>query len=345
MLASGSDWPLHNAQVFREQEVTPPSAAEVAAAQAPLQEVPPTGRASAVRCLMAVLQHHGLSASGQKLAAALADPCEAATLARAAEEAGLKARHVQLAWEELAALADVFPAVARLKNGNFVVVAGMKRADGGAVEAVAVMDPLAKLASAIFLVPQAAFRDSWGGELVLAKREYPLLDENQPFGLRWFLPEIVRQKGLLRDVAVAALTLHLLALAVPIFIQLVIDKVVVHRGYSTLYVLTGGVMLALAFDAVFSFLRQYILLYTSNRIDIRLAQKTFAHLVRLPITYFDTGTAGVITRHMQQVEKIRQFLTGRLFTTMLDASVLVVFLPSCSFTRSSLRSSCWCSPC
>jgi ATP-binding cassette subfamily B protein len=109
--------------------------------------------------------------------------------------------------------------------------------------------------------------------------------------------------------------------------QLVIDKVIVHQGYSTLYVLTGGVALALMFDAVFSFLRQYFLLHATNRIDIRLAQKTFSHLLKLPLTYFETGTAGVITRHMQQAEKIRQFLTGRLFLTLLDATVLVILLP------------------
>jgi subfamily B ATP-binding cassette protein HlyB/CyaB len=108
---------------------------------------------------------------------------------------------------------------------------------------------------------------------------------------------------------------------------LVIDKVIVHQGYSTLYVLSGGVLLALLFESVFSFLRQYYLLHATNRIDIRLAQKTFSHLLKLPITFFETGTAGVITRHMQQSEKIRQFLTGRLFTTVLDASVLVIFLP------------------
>ena len=53
---------------------------------------------------------------------------------------------------------------------------------------------------------------------------------------------------------------------------------------------------------------------------MRLTRRTFAHLLSLPIDYFETTTAGVITRHMQQVEKIRSFLTGRLFFTLLDAT-------------------------
>jgi len=287
--------------------------------------VPGASRASAEQCLLAVAKHHGLPTSAQKISAHLTEPCESDSVVRAAEDAGLKARKVQIDMAALMALADAFPAIVRLKNGHFVVVVGVKRAEEG--NGIAVLDPLAKPPGVIFLVPEAAFAESWGGEIVLLKREYKLFDEDQPFGLRWFFPELARQKGLLRDVAIAALTLHLLALAVPIFIQLVIDKVVVHRGISTLYVLTGGVIFALVFDAVFSFLRQYLLLYATNRIDIRLAQKTFGHLLKLPITYFDTGTAGVIVRHMQQVEKIRQFLTGRLFMTLLDASILFVFLP------------------
>jgi len=304
-----------------------PSAAAVQAPEAAPEAPPLAGKATAERCLLAVLQHHGLPGSAQKIAAHLGEPCAADAVVRAAADAGLKAREVRFDWDELVALADAFPAIARLKNGNFVVVVGVKRGSAGEAEGVAVLDPLSRPANVIFVASRDAFCESWGGELVLLKREYALLDENQPFGLRWFFPELARQKGLLRDVAIAALTMHVLALAVPIFIQLVIDKVVVHRGYSTLYVLTFGVMLALAFEAVFSFLRQYLLLYATNRIDIRLAQKTFTHLLRLPITFFDTGIAGVIVRHMQQAEKIRQFLTGRLFMTMLDVSILVVFLP------------------
>lgn len=285
---------------------------------------------SAADSLLAIAQHHGLPQSGDKVRRGLAEAQAIGTpLAQAlvslGQEVGLKTRAATVDFAGLQALAEAFPVVACLRNGNFVVVVGIKRDENQV--SVALLDPLAKPANAILLVPRDVFNESWAGELLLMKREYDLLDEQQPFGLRWFVPELFRQKHLLRDVAIAALVMHVLALAVPIFIQLVIDKVIVHRGYSTLYVLTGGVMLALAFEAVFSFLRQYLLLNATNRIDIRLALKTFSHLVRLPITYFDTGTAGVIVRHMQQSEKIRQFLTGRLFMTMLDASILVVFLP------------------
>ncbi|MBI4754944.1 MAG: peptidase domain-containing ABC transporter [Betaproteobacteria bacterium] len=309
---------------------------------APDKETPLADAAldSALDCLVAIARHHGIATSLEQVRRAHVPTTNDAArttevVLTSAASLGLKARVVSaLGWDELAALREALPAMAQLKNGNFVIVVGFKETESGL--AIAVMDPQARPPHAILLLERVRFEESWAGEVILLKRVYSLLDEKQPFGLRWFVPEMFRQREFLRDVTVAALVLHLLALAVPIFMQLVIDKVIVHQGYSTLYVLSGGVLLALLFEAVFSYLRQYYLLHATNRIDIRLAQKTFSHLLRLPITFFDTGTAGVITRHMQQAEKIRQFLTGRLFTTLLDASVLVVFLPVLFFYSGKL---------
>jgi ABC-type multidrug transport system fused ATPase/permease subunit len=108
---------------------------------------------------------------------------------------------------------------------------------------------------------------------------------------------------------------------------LVIDKVLTHQSETTLWVLGVGIVLALLFDAIFGYLRQLLTLSATNKIDMRLTRRTFGHLLTLPIDYFETATAGVITRHMQQIEKIRGFLTGRIFTTGLDLISLVIFLP------------------
>ncbi|HEX8606331.1 MAG TPA: peptidase domain-containing ABC transporter, partial [Pseudoduganella sp.] len=144
---------------------------------------------------------------------------------------------------------------------------------------------------------------------------------------KWFIPELMKQKTAFRDILIAAIVMQMLALASPMFFQLVIDKVLTHQSYSTLWVLTAGITLALVFDALFGYLRQVLILAASNKIDMRLTRRTFAHLLSLPIDYFETTTAGIITRHMQQLEKIRSFLTGRLFFTGLDLLSLLVFLP------------------
>ena len=176
---------------------------------------------------------------------------------------------------------------------------------------------------------------------MLLKRVFSLSDTDQPFGFRWFVPELVRQRKLFRDVAVAALVIYVLGLATPIFFQLIIDKVLVHESYATLTVLTIGIGIVLLFDAMFTFLRRYLLLYATNKIDIRTATRTFGHLLNLPIMLFEQSSAGVLVKHMQQISRIREFLTGRLFLTLLDCLSLLVFLPILFFY--SVKLTWWCS--
>jgi len=174
---------------------------------------------------------------------------------------------------------------------------------------------------------QATFCRQWQGQVIFVKREYKLSDPKQPFGFRWFIPEILKQKDAFRDILIAAVAMHVLGMATPIFFQLVIDKVLTHQSETTLWVLGAGIVLALIFDAIFGYLRQLLTLAATNKIDMRLTRRVFSHLLTLPIDYFETATAGVITRHMQQLEKIRSFLTGRIFMTGLDAISLVIFIP------------------
>ena len=280
-----------------------------------------------VQCLTAVAQHHGLQINPERLIDEYALKSEeppSSLLLRMAADIGLKAKIAKLTWRGLIAQNGVFPLLARLSNGNAVIVVGVRQEDAGTK--VAILDPLEENA-AIILLNQEQFSSQWQGDVVFMKRQHALTDPNQPFSLRWFIPEILKQKAAFRDIAIAAVAMHLLALASPVFFQLVIDKVLVHQSISTLWVLGAGVVLALTFDAGFGFLRQILTLAATNKIDMRLTRRTFAHLLSLPIDYFETATAGVITRHMQQLEKIRNFLTGRLFFTGLDTTALLLFLP------------------
>ncbi|MBF0093668.1 MAG: peptidase domain-containing ABC transporter [Alphaproteobacteria bacterium] len=283
---------------------------------------------TALHCLVAVAQHHGIPTSVERLVHDhVIPPAELPTeaLLRIARRLGLKAKAFRIEWKRLVRLGNVFPALARLANGNTVVLAGVRPEEGGHPQ-VAVLDPLADQPE-VMVIKAEVFLEAWSGELILLKRPFDLADENQPFGLGWFVGECLRQKSLFRDIAIAALTLNAVGLVTPIFFQLVIDKVLVHHSQATLHVLTIGIVLALIFEALFGYLRQYLLLVATNRIDIRLSTRTFGHLLKLPIDFFETNSAGVVLRHMQQAEKIRQFLTGRLFLTLLDATALLIFLP------------------
>lgn len=280
-----------------------------------------------VQCLAALAQHHRLPINPERLIedyALVAQEPAPATVLRMAADIGLKARLDKLTWETLLAQEGVFPLMARMSDGNCVIVIGAKPSDGGQVM---VLNPLADKAAVPLAISRETFCTLWSGEVFLMKRVFELPQDSQPFGFRWFIPEIMKQKAALRDIAIAAIAMHFLALASPIFFQLVIDKVLVHQSLSTLWVLAIGIVIALIFDSLFGYLRQILTISATNKIDMRLTRRTFAHLLSLPIDYFETTTAGVITRHMQQVEKIRGFLTGRMFFTFLDATSLLIFLP------------------
>jgi ATP-binding cassette subfamily B protein len=288
--------------------------------------MPPSFPHTAVQCIAAIAQHHGLQVNPERVIhdyALGAEEPSSTLILRMASDAGLKAKRATLTWEQMLGQKGVFPLMLRLKTGACVIAVGV-RAEGEGL--VAVLDPSGGSAGVAF-VEKARFCEAWAGEVFFLKRHYSLTDPNQPFGLRWFIPEILKQKLAFRDIAIAALTLHFLGLASPLFFQLVIDKVLVHQSTSTLWVLATGVFIAMTFEAIFSFLRQYLVLAATNKIDMRLTRRTFSHLLSLPIDYFETTTVGVIARNVLQLEHIRQFLTGRLFMTALDTTSLVVFLP------------------
>ncbi|SFU09470.1 peptidase domain-containing ABC transporter [Mesorhizobium sp. YR577] len=282
---------------------------------------------TSLQCLALVARHHGVDLSPERLVHDYAvgdQPVATRKLLRMAKDAGLRARHMKLAWRSLFQLGDAYPLLAELENGNWVVIAGA--AIGGEEDMIRILDPLAQRPEFLLLNEQQ-FSKGWSGSVILLKRNYRLADDDQPFGFRWFLPEIIRQRSLFRDVALAAFVLYGLGLTTPIFFQLVIDKVLVHQSYATLTVLVIGVAVALIFDAAFTFLRKYLLLYATNKIDIRMATRTFGHLLNLPIALFEQASAGVLVKHMQQTGRIREFLTGRLFLTLLDGLSLLVFIP------------------
>ena len=250
-------------------------------------------------------------------------------LLRIAKDNGLRAKPTKLNWSKLQTMGEAYPAIAILKNGNHVIMVGIREIeaeDGKTVQQIALFDPLADRHDFLYLTREQ-FEAAWSGDTILLKRFYGALDKDQPFSLRWFLPEIWRQRVAFFDVGVAALFIHAIALVTPLFFQIVIDKVLVNNASSTLHVITVGICLALAFDAILDFLRGYLLLHATSKIDVRVATRTFQHMLSLPITFFEQVTAGVLTKHMQQSSRIREFLTGNLFMTMLDSTALIVFLP------------------
>lgn len=280
---------------------------------------------SAWRALATVARHHRIDMDADAILHAVTGDRRSGrpeTLAAAAAAIGLEAELRLVAGAELGAWASALPCIAFLENGEAIVLLRW-RDDGRAV----IIDPLASTGAPL-VVEGTSFCGHYGGTLLLLR---PKADQDNGeaggFGLSWFLPAILRERALLTQVGLAALLLHALGLAVPVYFQLIIDKVLVHAVASTLAVLTIGVIGALLFEAFFTYIRRQLLIHTTTRIDLRLSLKLFGHLVGLPLGFFDRLPTGILVKHLTQAEKIRDFLTGRLFSTLIDATVLLVLLP------------------
>jgi ATP-binding cassette subfamily B protein len=247
------------------------------------------------------------------------------TLVEIAAEMGLKAQSTKMTFDALATLGEAYPAILRLNNGNCLIVTGAGRL--GEVPVILLRDPLAG-DDELLTLDRLRLERAWDGAVVLAKRLYRGAEAaDKPFGFATFIDEILRYRHLFRDVAMAAVVLSLLALAAPIFFQLVVDRVLLHNSIGTLAVLVVGVLFALVFETAFTYLRQYLVLYATMKIDARLNTRIFAKLLSLPMAYFEKTSTGVLVKNLQQTEKIRNFLTGQLFGVLLDGVTLVLLIP------------------
>ncbi len=148
----------------------------------------------------------------------------------------------------------------------------------------------------------------------------------EDFGFGWFIPELVKHKRIFRDVLLASLAIQLMALATPLFTQAIIDKVIVHQTHSTLAVVGFALVMFMVFSTVMTWLRQYLVIHTGNRIDAVLGSHVFGHLLRLPLRYFEQRPTGVIVSRLHGVETIRDFLSGAAVSLILDLPFLLIFL-------------------
>jgi ATP-binding cassette subfamily B protein len=162
---------------------------------------------------------------------------------------------------------------------------------------------------------------------VLVRRDYDITDEEQPFDFGLIASLIFRERALVRDLSISALFLSLFALAPIFFWRILSDKVIYYRSMSTFTVVCIVMGLVIVLEAAFTFLRGYLLQIITARVDVRLSEYMFDKVLHLPIEFFERRQVGLITRDMNEIYRIRSFLTGQLFGTLLDSMTLLFFLP------------------
>lgn len=236
-------------------------------------------------------------------------------LLRAARRSGARARWVERAVSGEGKLP--LPALAALKDGGYLIVAGLQG------ERWLVQEPGAGRPS---LMSMEDLRARCSGRFLLIAKRASLSDLGREFNLSWFAGAIARYRRMFAEVLVASFFIQLLGLVTPLFFQVVIDKVLVHRGLSTLDVLMIGLGVVTIFEVLLTGLRTYLFSHTANRVDVELGARLFRHLFALPIGYFQARRVGDSVARVRELETIRQFLTGSALTLVLDLVFTVVFV-------------------
>jgi len=285
---------------------------------------------------------HRMPFSADLTSQAFPAPCTAATLLSAARASGLRMRAIRLD--------------ARcVQRQSFPLVVGLKSSAQGADEGSVTLG-LVTAASDDSLV---LFRPDRAEALTLSVAEFERIADgrawlaapepeavrdadaqayaaNAPngmaagvtrrFGFSWFVPELLKHRSVWRDVLLASLALQLIALATPLFTQAIIDKVVVHRTPSTLIAIGVAMLIFIVFTSALTWVRQYLVLHTGNRVDAVLGAAVWDHLLKLPLRYFDHRPTGVVAARLQGVEQIREFVSGAAVTLLLDLPFLLIAL-------------------
>lgn len=281
---------------------------------------------SGLICLVMLAKFHNVVATADQLVHRFAVNGAAFTtsqILQALSQLDLKGKLVRCKRERLAH--TPLPAIAIDRAGEYFIVA---RYEDGKVLIQAPDVPNAQV------LTLEELETRWSGELILVRSDASLSDGLSRFDFTWFVPAVVKYRKLLGEVLLVSFVLQIFALLSPLFFQVVMDKVLVHRGLTTLDVIALGLLAILLFESLLSGLRTYVFTHTACRIDVELGKRLFEHLIALPLAYFQARRVGDSVARVRELENIRSFLTNNSITLVLDVLFSVVFI-AVMFTYSS----------
>lgn len=268
---------------------------------------------------LTLLAHfHGVAADSEQIKhqhGCEGKPLSDVELLLAARGMGLKAKIVSQPVKRLSL--TPLPAMALRQDGEHVIIA---RYDSDKV----LMHDLCQQKPRMISLKE--FEDCYEGKLLLIASRASVDNILARFDFTWFVPAVVKYRKLLLEVLGISLVLQLFALVTPLFFQVVMDKVLVNRAFSTLDVISVGLLLVVVFNVLLSTLRSHVFAHTTSRIDVELGARLFRHLLALPLAYFEARRVGDTVARVRELEHIRGFLTGQALTTVLDLLFSFVFL-------------------
>nr|WP_050477789.1 type I secretion system permease/ATPase [Herbaspirillum rhizosphaerae] len=291
-------------------------------AEPPLTPPPQAKIDTGLACLVLIARLHGVAADADQLAheSAVTDGGMNTTdLLLAAKRLELHAKALKVDVTRLAKTPLPAVAVGHCDDGSpdFFIVA---RANG---DRVLIQSPAVGRPETLSL---AELQARWKGELILFTYRASVAGDLTKFDFTWFIPAIIKYRKLLLEVLLVSFVLQFFSLITPLFFQVVMDKVLVHRGFTTLDVIGAGLTVVVLFEVSLTALRSFVFAHTTSRIDVELGARLFRHLLTLPLAYFQARRVGDSVARVRELENIRSFLTGNAITLVLDLLFSAVFI-------------------
>ncbi len=272
---------------------------------------------------MAAARHHGVELDRDDLRIAKGQTPQPAVLVEWIRAAGLWVRGTKLKWKQLLAINAGGPVVLLLADGSAAL---MVRADP-ARNVVWLRDPMGGGDVDGVPVDELRLSQVWGGEAILLRAQRGVSDDNEKFGFGWVARIVWLERAILRDVLIASLVISVLQILPPMMIMVMVDKVLTYQSYSTLTLMVAMIVVATIYETYLGYIRRQLIQIVATKLDAKLSLFTFKRLLSLPIDFFERNQTGAIMYQVQQVNKIKDFLTGKLLTTLLDLVTLAVLLP------------------
>jgi ATP-binding cassette subfamily B protein len=269
-------------------------------------------------------RHHGieLDPNEYKHAAGETKPT-AAALSQWTQNAGFWSRAVRLRWRDLFRLQENGPIVLVLKDGTAALMVGANKTE----RLVYLANPSAPPGTAPIILDELRLARAWDGETLLLRTERSAAATEAPFSLRWLAGLVLHERKPLRDIGLASFTISILTIFPPLVVMATVNKVLQFHSISTLALLSTIMAVIFFYETLLGYARRIIIAVVGARLDTKLSLHLFNRLLRLPLDYFEHHPAGEIMYRISQIYRVREFLTGKLLSTILDLITLAVLLP------------------
>jgi HlyB family type I secretion system ABC transporter len=288
---------------------------------------------SRLAAVMNVARYHGVTMNPESLRLRPDEPAPSPpVLIEWLKEAGLWARGVPMTFRQLMKLDDPAPVVLLLDDGGAALVVGRSFEK----QVVFLRDPRGRTSDPPAAIDELRLKQVWSGGTLLVRASRSGIEDDPPFNLGLIAKLVWTDKKILRDIAISSVTLTILTVLPILMVMRVMSTVIQYKSVDTLELVAMMLGACILFEVLLTWGRKMLEVVMAAKLDARLNLMIFDRLLALPIEFFEREQAGVISYKIQQVNKVREFLTGKLMNTFIDMFMVALLLPLLFYMNATL---------